>query len=337
MGEAAMSCFRCYSTLADLPDEGFSAAARKALAGGAGRVLPHVLPFVKSDLRLPAFDRKSRRNSISGVQTKVLLSLVDGEFAVVESGGDFILKPVPEDSEARFAADIPANEHLTMQIASQVFGFTTAANGCVRFADGELAYLTRRFDRRNGKPVRQEDLCQIAGRSEETHGSAYKYDFSYEEMAEIIRSVVPAARIELPKVFRRILFDYLFGNGDAHLKNFSVCESALGDYVMTPSYDLLNTFLHFPGDFSFLALSLFKDDAMTPEFEQIGFYTAPDFIRLGAAYGLDAETVLESVRLFRTKAEAVDALTRRSFLTSAAQDEYLRIFHDRLNAFRDVR
>jgi len=207
----------------------------------------------------------------------------------------------------------------------------------VRFADGELAYLTRRFDRRDGKPVRQEDLCQVAGRSEETHGSAYKYDFSYEEMAEIIRSVVPASRVELPKVFRRILFDYLFGNGDAHLKNFSVCESALGDYVMTPAYDLLNTFLHYPGDLTFLALSLFKGDEMTPEFEKLGFYTAPDFIRLGEFYGLDEKSVLKVIRMFRSKAEAVEHLTRRSFLTSDAQDEYLRIFYDRLNAFRDVR
>ena len=332
-----MSAFRCYSTLADTPAEGFSAVARKNLAGGAGRVLPHVLPFVKSDLRLPAIARKNRRNSISGVQTKVLLSLEDGAFAAVESGGDFILKPVPEDSEARFSADIPANEHLTMQIASQVFRIDTAANCCVRFADGELAYLTRRFDRRDHGPVRQEDLCQIAGRSEETHGSAYKYDFSYEEMADVIRSVIPAARVELAKVFRQILFDYLLGNGDAHLKNFSVYESALGDYVMTPAYDLLNTFLHYPADLSFLALSLFKGDDMTSEFETLGFYTAPDFIRLGKAYGLDEAAVIKTILMFKDNASAVEALTRRSFLTPAAQVEYLRIFHDRLKAFRDVR
>ena len=103
-------------------------------------------------------------------------------------------------------------------------------------------------------------------------------------MADVIRSVIPAARVELAKVFRQILFDYLFGNGDAHLKNFSVYESALGDYVMTPAYDLLNTFLHYPADLSFLALSLFKGDDMAPEFETPGFYTAPDFIRLGKAY-----------------------------------------------------
>ena len=300
-----------------------------------GRKVPTVLPFVKADLRLPIATRAGRRNSISGVQTKVLLSLVDGEFGIVESGGDFILKPVPEDSESRFAADIPANENVTMQIASQVFGIATANNACVRFADGELAYLTRRFDRRNGASILQEDLCQVAGRSEETHGSAYKYDFSYEEMADVIRSVCPSARVELVKVFRQIVFDYVFGNGDAHLKNFSVCESALGDYVMTPAYDLLSTTLHYPNDLTFMALSLFRDpDFMTKEFEVLGYYSLPDFIALGRSYNVDEQAVRAVIGEFRQKADAVESFVRQSFLSPDAQTEYLRLFRDRLAMFR---
>ena len=299
-----------------------------------GRV-PDVLPFTKADLRLPMAIRKGQRNSISGVQAKVLLSIVDGKFEVVESGGDFILKPVPEDSRSRFAADIPANENVTMQIASRLFRIQTAANKCVRFADGELAYLTRRFDRRDGVSVRQEDMCQIAGRSEETHGEAYKYDFSYEEMAELIRMACPAAGVELPKVFRQILFDYLFANGDAHLKNFSVYESDLGDYVMTPAYDLLNTILHYPGDLTFMALSLFKDpDFATPEFESLGYYSTADFIVLGRAYGLDENSVRGMLDEFRTRAPQVEAMVEQSLLSQDAKREYLRIFTDRLAMFR---
>lgn len=294
------------------------------------------LPFTKADLRLPAAVRKERRNSISGVQTKVLLAREKGSFALVESGGDFILKPVPENTTARFAMDIPANEHLTMQIASKLFGIKTADNECVRFADGEIAYLTRRFDRRNGVAVHQEDLCQIAGRSEETHGSAYKYDFSYEEMADVIRSAVPASKIELPRVFRQILFDYLFGNGDAHLKNFSVLETPFGDYSMSPAYDLLNTLLHFPVDMGIMALSLFRDDLMTPEFEALGYYTEADFLRLGESFGCSAQDVFSLVRLFRKKAPAVESMIRASHLSPPAKNEYLRIFTDRLNAFRKV-
>ena len=299
-----------------------------------GRV-PDVLPFTKADLRLPMAIRKGQRNSISGVQSKVLLSLVNGEFAVVESGGDFILKPVPEDSRSRFAADIPANENVTMQIASRLFRIQTAENKCVRFADGELAYLTRRFDRRGGVPIRQEDLCQIAGRSEETHGDAYKYDFSYEEMAELIRMACPASRVELPKVFRQILFDYLFANGDAHLKNFSVCESDLGDYVMTPAYDLLNTLLHYPGDLTFMALSLFKNpDFMTPEFEKLGYYSTADFVALGRSYGLDEKAVHGILDKYRKNLPQVETMVAQSLLSEDAKREYLRIFNDRLAMFR---
>ena len=299
-----------------------------------GRV-PDVLPFTKADLRLPMAIRKGQRNSISGVQSKVLLSLVNGEFAVVESGGDFILKPVPEDSRSRFAEDIPANENVTMQIASRLFRIQTAENKCVRFADGELAYLTRRFDRRDGVSIRQEDLCQIAGRSEETHGDTYKYDFSYEEMAELIRMVCPASRVELPKVFRQILFDYLFANGDAHLKNFSVCESDLGDYVMTPAYDLLNTLLHYPGDLTFMAMSLFKDsDFMTPEFEMLGYYSTADFVALGRCYGLDEKSVHVILDGYRKSLPQVEAMVHGSLLSEDAKMEYLRIFTDRLAMFR---
>ena len=297
--------------------------------------VPDVLPFTKADLRLPMTVRKGQRNSISGVQAKVLLSIVDGEFAVVESGGDFILKPVPEDSRSRFASDIPANENVTMQIASALFRIQTAENKCVRFADGELAYLTRRFDRRDGRSIRQEDLCQIAGRSEETHGEAYKYDFSYEEMADLIRQACPASRVELPKVFRQILFDYLFANGDAHLKNFSVYESDFGDYVLTPAYDLLNPLLHDPGDLTFMALSLFKDsEFMTSEFESLGYYSAADFVVLGRSYGLDEKAVHGILDEYWKRAPQVEAMVVRSLLSEEAKREYLRIFTDRLAMFR---
>ena len=297
----------------------------------SARPFPKTLSFTKADLRLPLVVRKGRRNSISGVQAKVLLSMIDGELQVVEAGGEYILKPVPDDSRSRFAADIPANEQLTMQIASRLFGIETAENACIRFADGELAYITRRFDRRDGHAIRQEDLCQIAGRSEETHGESYKYDFSYEEMADLIRAACPAARVELVKVFRQIVFDYVFCNGDAHLKNFSVYESALGDNVMTPAYDLLNTLLHYPGDLTFMALSLFRDpDFTTPEFEKLGFYTEPDFAALGRAYGVEADGVHRLLEEFLAAEPKIAEMVSDSLLSPEAKAEYLRLVRDRI-------
>lgn len=296
-----------------------------------------VLPFTRADLRLPVVARSSRRNSISGVQTKVLLNYRRGVFSLAESGGDYILKPAPTDNGGRFPLDAPANEHLTMMLAAKVFGIRTAECECVRFADGELAYLTKRFDRRKGVPVHQEDLCQIAGRTEETHGESYKYDFSYEEMADLIRGVCPAARVELPQVFFRILFDFMFSNGDSHLKNFSVFESPLGDYMMTPSYDLLSTGLHFPHDIGFLALSLFRDaDFATPESENNGFYSEDDFILLGRSYGVAEGQVLEMIRRFKDRVEKVREFVAVSLLGEEAKMEYIRLFEDRLNMFRKV-
>ena len=137
------------------------------------------------------------------------------------------------------------------------------------------------------------------------------------------------------KVFREIVFDYVFANGDAHLKNFSVYESDFGDYVMTPAYDLLNTLLHYPNDLTFMALSLFKDpDFMTPEFESNGYYTTSDFVVLGKSYGLDEKSVRAIIREFGNLSSQVEDMVRKSLLSAEAQEEYMRIFHDRLSMFR---
>ncbi|MBO7687113.1 MAG: HipA domain-containing protein, partial [Kiritimatiellae bacterium] len=112
-----------------------------------------------SDLNLPATRDKTRRASISGVQDKVQLKRMRGKYVVVESGGDYILKPVPRNTFAELATDIPANEAVTMDIAGRIFGITVAEHELVEMKDGEKAYLTRRFDRRNGEPIQQEDFC----------------------------------------------------------------------------------------------------------------------------------------------------------------------------------
>ena len=154
------------------------------------------LDFTRADLNLPEAIAATRRASISGVQDKVQLRRKRGGFCVVESGGDYILKPLPQNTAAVYASDIPVNEYLTMRVASKIFGINTAEHELVTLADGEYAYITKRFDRRNGVPVRQEDFCQLAGRSEDTHGENYKYDASYEELAQLVRRYCPSHMVE---------------------------------------------------------------------------------------------------------------------------------------------
>ena len=290
------------------------------------------LDFAYDDLGLAQTAEKTRRASVSGVQEKVQLKRVRGGYEIVASGGDAILKPVPRNTAAKLAADIPVNEHLTMRIAAKVFGIHTAENELVMLKDGEYAYLTKRFDRRDGHPIRQEDFCQLSGRSEETHGSNYKYEASYEELADLMRRFCPSAAVENPKVFFVILFNYVFANGDAHLKNFSLFQSPQGDYILTPAYDLLNTMIHFPNDPSATALDFFADGHFTSRYEDLGFYSSADFIELGRCFGVGESEVRTMLALFPSRSAAVEAEITKSLLSGEAKSRYRLLFQDRLRA-----
>ena len=290
------------------------------------------LDFSVPDLNLGERRLKTRRSSVSGVQDKVQLRKVRGGFVIVDSGGDFILKPVPRNTFAELAADIPANEALTMDIASKVFGIKTAEHELVEMKDGELAYLTRRFDRRDGRPILQEDFCQLSGRTSETHGENYKYDSSYEERSGLRRRFCPAAAVENPKVFFLILFNYVFANGDAHLKNFSLYSSEQGDYILTPAYDLLNTAVHFPNEPTATGLEFFADGHYTPAYEVLGFYSSADFVELGTAFGVHEDEVRGLISRFAARRDAVERMLAASPLSPEARTRYLAKFLDRLRA-----
>lgn len=293
-----------------------------------------VLPFTHADLNLPAPDTGAPvRSSISGVQDKVELSRYRGRFEVVDQGGEYILKPIPSMPLPKHQPDVPANEALTMSVASKVFGIATAKHEIVAFRDGELAYLTKRFDYRDGQKIRQEDFCQLSGRSAASHGSDYKYDASYEECAEILRRYCAASRVELPKLFRRILFCYLFSNGDAHLKNFSLYESEQGDMVLSPAYDLLATSVHIPTETP-LALDLFADGHFTSAFETLGFCSSADFIELGRCFGLAETSVRAEIARFTASVADVVAAVDASLLSPAAKADYAAAFANRIQAIR---
>jgi serine/threonine-protein kinase HipA len=290
------------------------------------------LDFTRSDLNLPEIRDTTRRASISGVQDKVQLKRKRGGFSVVESGGDYILKPIPQNTVARFADDIPVNEYLTMRIASKIFGINTAEHELVSLADGEYAYMTKRFDRRDGFAVRQEDFCQLAERSEETHGLNYKYDASYEELAALVRRYCPSFAVENRKIFFLIVFNYVFCNGDAHLKNFSLFESLQGDYILTPAYDLLNTRLHFPDELTATGLDFFADGHFTSRYEELGFYSSEDFIELGNVFGVPEKGVRKMLSWFFEVSSGVEDEIALSALSMSAKELYLNYFKDRLRA-----
>lgn len=290
------------------------------------------LDFSVSDLDLQPHRDKTRRASISGVQDKVQLKRTRRGFEIVESGGDFILKPIPRNTAAELAADIPVNEALTMDIAAKIFGIKVAEHELVEMKDGECAYLTRRFDIRGGLRIRQEDFCQLSGRTSETHGENYKYDASYEEVANLVRQFCPASAVENPKVFFIIIFNYVFANGDAHLKNFSLYDSPQGDFILTPSYDLLNTAVHFRNEPSATGLEFFDDGHYTPTYERLGFYSSADFIELGRCFGVADDETASMLARFPSHGEEVRRMLDQSRLSPEARRRYLTKFADRIRA-----
>ena len=227
----------------------------------------------------------------------------------------------------------PVNEHLTMQIARQVFDIETADNALVAFDDGELAYLVRRFDvQPSGQRLLQEDFAQIAARSEETHGQSYKYDFSYEEIGELIRKHVAAYPVDLERYFKLVVFNYVVNNGDAHLKNFSLIRSELtGEYNLSPAYDLLNTRLHLP-DESRTALDLFKDGFETKSYQVKAFYAQDDFVVFARRLGLVEKRFTRILKTFISQRDAVFSLIDSSHLPEESKLLYKEHVNDRLTA-----
>jgi serine/threonine-protein kinase HipA len=278
--------------------------------------------------------QNSKSISISGAQFKQSLVLDHLKLRLTEPGerGQFILKPIPIRPPFAKEDELPANEHLTMQIAKQVFGIRTAECALVFFQNGEPAYITKRFDyNKDGSKIAQEDFASISGRSKEKDGESYRNSGSYETIAKSMKKYVAAYAVEIEKYFEQLIFNYLFCNGDAHLKNFSLQQTPSGDYVLSPAYDLINTSLHISFD-SFFAMEdgLFDNDYETESFKALGFYAYDDFYEFGLKIGMRANRVKTTLDKYRKPNDQILNLIQNSFLTQPAKDQYFSLYSDRL-------
>lgn len=318
---------RCLGCLKELEQETYCKKCQRELFGGV-KVQPH-LSFPSPHTADPShYLQQTARISISGVQVKYSLKLEADKLILTESSGQFILKPIPFGLFQNLS-EAPANEHVTMQLARQIFKLTIPPNALVRFSDGSLGYIVKRFDvQENGTKLLQEDFAQIAQRSEQLHGKNYKYDFSYEEIGELIKQVIPTYQIELEKYFMLILFNYLFSNGDAHIKNFSVMHKAEIGYVLTPFYDLLCTRIHAPHE-SDMALMLFKDNRFSNTYENYGFYTYSDFEEFAEILGIRPRRFQKIVESILSNDKEVMALIEASFLSPDTKSMYMQSYFDK--------
>lgn len=149
-------------------------------------------------------------------------------------------------------------------------------------------------------------------------------------MADLIKRYVAAYPIALEEFYKLVVFNFLFSNGDAHLKNFSLLETASGDYQLSPAYDLINTRIHVKDPELALKDGLFKNEYSTKSFEANGFYAYDDFYELGIKIGILESRVKKILQEFTHPRPEVDSLIQRSFLNVEIKETYLKLYRDRL-------
>lgn len=314
----------CPGTLA----EGYNTYSRTCLNRVfQGKAVNHVLPYDSPASNAETdelFDQSRKHISISGVQEKFSVLLEKNKLRLINEGerGTYILKPIP--SLGKKADQMPANEHLTMQIARQIYGIETAENALIFFKNGSPAYITKRFDvKEDGSKLAQDDFASLAGRTPQTHGEHYKYLGNYLELFQLMQKHLTTYKIEAPKLLKILVFNYLFSNGDAHLKNFSLLETPMGDYRLSPAYDLLNSRIHIEdNDFAL-------DDGLLPRNLAQGKIST-QFAKLASEAEISKKIFNEIITTMLSKSELVEKLITVSFLDEATKRNYWQSYKGRL-------
>jgi serine/threonine-protein kinase HipA len=262
---------------------------------------------------------RADKMSIQGVQPKLsaVLKPKDGGFNIVDRGGQFILKPNPPPFE-----EVPANEALTMTLA-QIAGMDVPVHGLVPAIDGSWVYFIRRFDRvGRGERLHQEDFAQLSGAGRET-----KYNSSLEQVAKVVETHCTFPAMEKARLARLLLFCFLTGNEDMHLKNFSLVVRN-GVVRLSPAYDLLNTTLVLGNASEESALPLRGKKRKLTRNDWVDYFCRE---RLGLSAAI-LDPILHTLAAAR---EAWDRKIGNSYLSASAKTAYREILSERRSRLFD--
>ncbi len=292
-----MRCLFCYKDLKEGQIDYHPACARKFF----GTKEAPKLPYIRAQLGDLARKVVRAQTTLTGVQAKLSLDINRGgrnepdRFTIVGLWGRFILKPQTNSYRA-----LPELEDLTMHLA-EAAKISVVPHSLIRFSDGELCYITRRIDRLDdGNKVPMEDMCQLTERLTE-----YKYKGSYEQIAKAIRRYSSAPQLDVVNFWEVVVFSWLTGNADMHLKNFSLYNPMHGGYTLTPAYDMLAPTLVMPEDPEELALTLNGKKRKLRK---------ADFIKSITASGVDEKVIDNMARRFGRVLPKWFEIIDRSFL-----------------------
>lgn len=304
-------CLYCYQKLKEGQKDFHPGCARKLF----GTKDVPLLEYRHEDLDRLAEQVIRAQTSLTGVQPKLSLNLSKHEgcsrLTIVGLWGDYIFKPQTEDYP-----QLPENEDLTMHLA-EAAKISVVPHSLIRLADGRLGYITKRIDRtKAGDKIDMEDMCQLT-----LHPTEYKYKGSYEQIAKAIVQYSGTPKLDIANYMQLLLFCFVTGNNDMHLKNFSLYRPA-NDYHLTPTYDLLNVAIVNPKDNEELALSL------SGRKSRLGL---DDFLNAAKTMGLEDVVVLRLVASLQKTLPKWQMLIRNSFLEKEMKDRYEELVISRLS------
>ena len=256
--------------------------------------------------------------TVPGVQPKLSLGFIKdvlqnenkGRLTVVGAlGGNYILKP-----QNKTFPEMPENEHLTMKMA-EIFGISIVPSSLIRLKSGELSYITKRIDRKeNGEKIHMQDMFQITEAFD-------KYRSSLEKIGKAITEYSSNTLLDILRFYEVILFSYITGNNDMHLKNFSLIRNS-ENWEFSPAYDLLNVHLHLPEDKEETALTLAGKKSRL---------TKKDFIKLGLKFNLTEKQISNSIKRLKKEEKKMLTIIEKSFLTPENQEKYKAMIISRLD------
>ena len=304
-------CLYCYKELEEGQKDFHPGCARKFF----GTSDAPLLEYRREELDALAAQVIQAQTSLTGVQPKLSLNLHKHEgsnrLTIVGLWGDFIFKP-----QTDAYPELPENEDLTMHLA-EAARIKVVPHSLIHLADGSLGYITRRIDRTNkGEKIDMEDMCQLT-----LHPTEYKYKSSCEQIAKAIAAYSSTPRLDLVNFMQVLLFSFVTGNNDMHLKNFSLYRpKAL--YQLSPAYDLLNVAIANPKDKEEMALSINGKKAQIK---------LADFLKASDTMGIEQRVTLGLINGLRNAMPAWIDLINNSFLSDEMKQNYLDLISRRMD------
>ena len=308
--EAMCNCLYCYRPLLKGEKDMHTACIKKFF----GTTTLPVLDYTTEQLDQLALQIIQDQTSLTGVQPKLSLHLNEHEgskrLTIVGLWGGYICKPQTSQYEM-----MPEVEDLTMHLA-EVARIEVVPHTLMRMADDTLCYLTRRIDRTSaGEKIAMEDMCQLTERQTE-----HKYKSSYERIGKAVLKYSSLPKMDVTNFFELVLFSWLTGNNDMHLKNFSLYEVA--DMIrLTPAYDLLNAAIINPKDDEELALTL---NGRKKKLQR------EDFIRSAATLGIENVIVERLINKYIKLLPKFETVIQSSFLSDELKEKYGELLKERL-------